>query len=218
MCGIFGIVTSNEQPLGNILLDAGRRLAYRGYDSIGCATIDRAGQIDLRKDTGKIDEVNEQLRFDTMKGQRGIVQLRWATFGSPSQVNAQPHLSSRAELVGAHNGNIVNNVSLREEFIAEGMVVRGTNDGESCVHAVERYINQGCDMIEAIREAAGDLEGDYALVIASADERTSSENSPLYAIKNGSGLVVGIADTDRLRTDDPPLALAQRLDARSRQE
>jgi len=207
MCGIFGIVTSNEQPLGNILLDAGRRLAYRGYDSIGCATIDREGQIDLRKDAGKIDEVNKRLRFDTMKGERGIVQLRWATFGSPSQVNAQPHLDSKASLVGAHNGNIVNNVSLREEFIAEGMVVRGTNDGESCVHAVERYINQGYNMIEAIRKAAEDLEGDYAFVIASRNEENTSGHRPLYAIKNGSGLVVGIAHQATCVSSDLPSIL-----------
>lgn len=207
MCGIFGIVTSNEQPLGNILLDAGQRLAYRGYDSIGCATIDREGRIDLRKDVGKIDEVNKRLRFDTMKGQRGIMQLRWATFGSPSQVNAQPHLDSEANLVGAHNGNIVNNVSLREEFIAEGMIVRGTNDGESCVHAVERYINQGHNMIEAIRKAARDLEGDYAFVIASRNEQNARGDHPLYAIKNGSGLVVGIADQATCVSSDLPSIL-----------
>ncbi|NIW37530.1 MAG: glutamine--fructose-6-phosphate transaminase (isomerizing), partial [Gemmatimonadetes bacterium] len=84
-----------------------------------------------------------------MVGCRGVVQLRWATFGAPSQVNAQPHLDSDGDLVGAHNGNVVNNVELRQQFIAEGMTVRSTNDGESCVHAVERYVDQGCDMVEA---------------------------------------------------------------------
>ena len=122
---------------------AAQRLAYRGYDSVGMATIDGAGEVDLRKDVGKVDAVAERLGFAEMTGRRGMVQLRWATFGAPSSVNAQPHLDSDGDLVGAHNGNVVNNVELREAFIAEGMTVRSTNDGESCVHAVERYVDRG---------------------------------------------------------------------------
>jgi glucosamine--fructose-6-phosphate aminotransferase (isomerizing) len=138
MCGIFGIVKKREQTLGPLLTDAGRRLSYRGYDSVGCATIRADGSIDLRKDAGKVNEVAERLGFGEMAGQRGIMQLRWATFGAPSQVNSQPHLDSDGDLVGAHNGNVVNNVELRQLFTSEGMTVRSMNDGESCVHAVER--------------------------------------------------------------------------------
>ena len=124
MCGIFGIVVEREQPLGEILIEAGQRLSYRGYDSVGCATLQDDGTIDLRKDVGKVDEVATRLRFAEMVGRRGITQLRWATFGAPSQVNAQPHLDSDGDLVGAHNGNVVNNVELRQQFVAEGMTVR----------------------------------------------------------------------------------------------
>jgi len=74
MCGIFGIVTDQEIQLGPILVEAGRRLAYRGYDSVGCATLSADGHIDLRKDVGKIDEVSARLRFAKMCGLRGIVQ------------------------------------------------------------------------------------------------------------------------------------------------
>ncbi len=98
MCGIFGIVTDQEQPLGSILTDAGKRLSYRGYDSVGCATLCADGTIDLRKDVGKVDAVASKHRFAEMMGTRGIVQLRWATFGAPSQVNAQPHLDSDGDL------------------------------------------------------------------------------------------------------------------------
>jgi hypothetical protein len=90
-------------------------------------------------------------------------------------------------MVGAHNGNVVNNVELRRQFSAEGMIVRSENDGESCVHAVERYTRQGYDMVTAIRMAHNDLEGDYAFVIGKIGE------DRLYAIKKGSGLVAGIA-------------------------
>jgi len=201
VCGIFGIVTKEEGQLGPILIDAGRRLSYRGYDSVGCATIDHTGKIDLRKDVGKVDEVANRLGFAEMTGQRGMLQLRWATFGEPSQVNAQPHLDSDGDLVGAHNGNVVNNVELRQEFIAEGMLVRSTNDGESCVHAVERYLDRGYDFISAISCAYQDLKGDYAFVIGRAGE------DRLFALKKGSGLVVGLADDATCVSSDLPSIL-----------
>jgi glucosamine--fructose-6-phosphate aminotransferase (isomerizing) len=207
MCGIFGIVTENEQPLGSTLTEAGRRLSYRGYDSVGAATIHGDGTVDLRKDVGKVDAVAERCRFTEMTGRRGIVQLRWATFGNPSQPNAQPHLDSDGDLVGAHNGNVVNNVELRRQFIAEGMTVRSENDGESCVHAVERYVNRGYPMVEAIRRAYGDLRGDYAFVIGHVSE------DRLYAIKKGSGLVVGLGDGFTCVSSDLPsiLPLTRRI-------
>ena len=201
MCGIFGIVVEQEQPLGEILVQAGKRLSYRGYDSVGCATLHEDGSIDLRKDVGKVDEVAERLRFFEMTGRRGMVQLRWATFGTPSQVNAQPHFDSDGDLVGAHNGNVVNNVELRQQFIAQGMTVRSTNDGESCVHAVERYVDQGYDMVGAIRRACHDLEGDYAFVIGRVGE------DRLYALKKGSGLVVGLGEGSSCVSSDLPSIL-----------
>jgi glucosamine--fructose-6-phosphate aminotransferase (isomerizing) len=200
MCGIFGIVTKNEQPLGPILIEAAKRLTYRGYDSVGAATLS-GSQIDLRKDKGRVDEVAEHYNFAEMRGSRGIAQLRWATFGAPSKENAQPHLDSDGDMVGAHNGNVVNNVELRQAFMAEGMTVRSQNDGESCVHAVERYVNQGKDMVSAIRLAFQDLQGDYAFVIGSIYD------DKLYAIKKGSGLVVGIGDGFTCVSSDLPSIL-----------
>jgi glucosamine--fructose-6-phosphate aminotransferase (isomerizing) len=207
MCGIFGIVAGKEQKLGPMLIEAGRRLSYRGYDSVGCATLRDDGPIDLRKDVGKVDEVAARLGLTEMVGRRGIIQLRWATFGAPSQVNAQPHLDSNGDLVGAHNGNVVNNVELRQQFIAQGMTVRSTNDGESCVHAVERYVDQGYDMVEAIRRAYRDLEGDYAFVIGRVGQ------DQLYAIKKGSGLVAGLANGATCVSSDLPsiLPLTRRI-------
>ena len=200
MCGIFGIVTEKEQTLGPILIEAARRLTYRGYDSVGAATIS-GDTIDLRKDTGRVDDVARKYNFAEMTGQRGITQLRWATFGEPSQVNSQPHLDSDGDIVGAHNGNVVNNVELREQFIAEGMTVRSQNDGESCIHAVERYINQRKDFIEAIRLAYGDLQGDYSFVIGKIND------DKLFAIKKGSGLVVGVGEGFTCVSSDLPSIL-----------
>ncbi|HSO11767.1 MAG TPA: glutamine--fructose-6-phosphate transaminase (isomerizing) [Anaerolineales bacterium] len=200
MCGIFGYVTSKETELGPILIAAAERLTYRGYDSVGAATIND-GKIDLRKDVGKVDSVAAKYNIAEMRGQRGITQLRWATFGEPSQVNSQPHLDSDGDMVGAHNGNVVNNVELREQFIAEGMTVRSQNDGETCVHAVERYIHRGYEFIDAIRLAYGDLEGDYAFVIGRAND------DKLYAFKKGSGMVVGIGEGFTCVSSDLPSIL-----------
>ncbi|GAB4460217.1 MAG: glutamine--fructose-6-phosphate transaminase (isomerizing) [Anaerolineales bacterium] len=200
MCGIFGYVTSKDEELGPILIEAAKRLTYRGYDSVGAATLN-GKKIDLRKDVGKVEEVSAKYNFAEMRGQRGIVQLRWATFGEPSQVNAQPHLDSDGDLVGAHNGNVVNNFELREQFIAEGLTVRSQNDGETCVHAVERYLNRGYEFIDAIRLAYGDLEGDYAFVIG----RTNDDK--LYAFKKGSGMVVGIGEGFTCVSSDLPSIL-----------
>jgi len=200
MCGVFGYVTNRDEVLGPILVDAARRLTYRGYDSVGAATF-RDGTIDLRKDVGRVDEVAARLDLSEMRGTRGITQLRWATFGAPSQANAQPHLDSDGTMVGAHNGNVVNNVELRIQFLAEGMTVRSDNDGETCVHAVERHVRRGHELVEAIRLAYADLEGDYALVIGRADD------DRLYAFKKGSGLVVGIGDGFTCVSSDLPSLL-----------
>ena len=206
MCGIFGIITDQEQTLGPILIEAGKRLAYRGYDSVGCATVASDGTIDLRKDVGRIEEVSARLGFAAMRGRRGVTQLRWATFGAPSHENAQPHLDSDGDMVGAHNGNVVNNVQMRELFLREGLTVRGTNDGETCVHAVERHFDRDGaptrgNMLEAIRAAYDDLEGDYAFVITHRDEHR------LYAIKKGSGLVGGLGDGFTCVSSDLPSIL-----------
>jgi glucosamine--fructose-6-phosphate aminotransferase (isomerizing) len=200
MCGIFGYVTNKEETLGPILIEAAQRLTYRGYDSVGVATLND-GRIDLRKDVGKVDEVAAKYNFKEMRGSRGIAQLRWATFGEPSQVNAQPHLDSDGDLVGAHNGNVVNNVELRQQFMDEGMVVRSQNDGETCVHGVERYLNRGYEFIDAIRLAYGDLAGDYAFVIGRA------KDDKLYAFKKGSGMVVGLGEGFTCVSSDLPSIL-----------
>ena len=200
MCGIFGIVKEKEENLGEILIRAAERLTYRGYDSVGMATIS-GDNIDLRKDVGKVDTVAEKFNMAEMSGQRGITQLRWATFGAPSQINAQPHLDSDSLMVGAHNGNVVNNIELREQFIAEGLTVRSENDGESCVHAVERYVKRGYETIDAIRLAYGDLAGDYAFVLGQVND------DKLYAMKKGSGLVIGIGEGFTCLSSDLPSLL-----------
>jgi len=200
MCGIFGLVTKETQALGEILLEGGKRLSYRGYDSVGCATLS-GDEIDLRKDIGKIDEVSERLNFPEMRGTRGLIQMRWATFGAPSTVNAQPHFDCDKDMVGAHNGNVVNTAQLREKFLSEGHEIVSTNDGEICIHAIERYYDKGDSMVESIRKAYNDLHGDYAILLSHKKE------NKLYAIKKGSGLVIGVGEDTMYCSSDLPSIL-----------
>ncbi len=201
MCGIFGIVYAEERDeLGQVLVQAGRRLSYRGYDSVGCAAVG-PDAIELRKDVGKVDEVDARYRLSAMSGMRGITQLRWATFGRPSKVNAQPHFDCDEDMVGAHNGNVVNAPELKERLKAEGHIVRGDNDGEIVVHVLEKYYDLKRDFDMAVMLAARDLKGDYAYVVTHRDENV------LYAAKNGSSLYVGVGEGFTCCSSDLPSIL-----------
>lgn len=202
MCGIFGVVFDRErEDLGQILVNAARSLTYRGYDSVGCAAVDAAGRIELLKDVGRVEVVDEKYSLRSLRGNRGLVQLRWATFGVPAQRNAQPHFDCDKDLIGAHNGNVINTISLREEFIEQGHTMRGENDGEIVVHAVERHFDQTGNLKEAIIAAAQDLRGDYAYVI------THQAENAVYAVKMGSSLYLGVGDGFHCASSDLPSIL-----------
>jgi glucosamine--fructose-6-phosphate aminotransferase (isomerizing) len=200
VCGIFGITSKRRNDIGRILVEGAEKLTYRGYDTVGVATVYR-GKILLRKDRGRFDEVASKLRLSEMPGSKGIAQLRWATFGAPSKTNAQPHYDCDEDLCGAHNGNIVNYLPLREQYTSEGHIIRSTNDGEICVHAVERYYDKSGDMLEAIRKGCGDLHGDYAFAIMDA------KDDKVYAVKMGSSLFAGIGKGETCVSSDLPSIL-----------
>lgn len=209
MCGIFGIIFSeNRKDLGQILLEAGRRLTYRGYDSVGVAVFASSAppaptdRIILEKDVGEIEKVNRRYNFDTLTGYKGIIQLRWATFGAPSKANAQPHFDCTGRMVGAHNGNIVNTKELIQSFTKKGHIFLGENDGEVVVHAVEDCLHQvnsqanrqaSCQahdmaMSSAIQMAANILKGDYAYVV------TAQNSDSMFCVKKYSSLYLGVGE------------------------
>ena len=200
MCGITGIVSRNRTNIGEILVKCGRKLTYRGYDSVGVAAVHN-GVVDLRKDVGTIDEVNDQLSLSKMLGDRGITQLRWATYGAPTKVNAQPHFGCDEVLYGAHNGNLHNYYEYRQELIDAGHIVRSENDGELCVHAVDKYFEKTGDMFEAVRLSTHDLKGAFAYAVGRADTKE------IYAVKMGSSLVAGVGTDETIVSSDLPSIL-----------
>lgn len=117
MCGIVGcILKDKDENVAPILFDCISKLEYRGYDSIGLATYDKS--IYIKKDEGKIDEVNRKLNLPEMSGHFGIAHVRWATHGNPSKLNAHPQLDEENTIAVVHNGIIENNTTLKEELMA----------------------------------------------------------------------------------------------------
>jgi glucosamine--fructose-6-phosphate aminotransferase (isomerizing) len=200
LCGITGIVTYNSENIGELLVRCSSKLTYRGYDSVGVAAV-RNGIVELRKDVGTIEDVDRLLGLSNMRGDRGIAQLRWATYGAPNKINAQPHFGCEEVFYGAHNGNIHNYVEYRRELVETGHIIRSENDGELCVHAVDKYFEQTGDMFEAVRLSTQDLKGAFAFAVGRADQ------PEIYAVKMGSTLVAGVAENATIVSSDLPSIL-----------
>ena len=144
MCGIIGIAGTRD--VAPLIVEALKRLEYRGYDSAGVATL-VDGQIDRRRSPGKLVELVQLLKEKPLHGFTGIGHTRWATHGAPTERNAHPHASSRVALV--HNGIIENFRDLKEELRAAGHQFESETDTEVAVHLVTHYLDQGMAPVEA---------------------------------------------------------------------
>ena len=147
MCGIVGCVLK-EKKAAPILLDSISKLEYRGYDSVGIATaVDR--KINLKKDAGKIKEVDKKLDLKDMEGSFGIAHVRWATHGDPNKTNSHPHLNMDRTIAVVHNGIIENSAEIKEELIGEGYKFKSETDTEVIPHLLDKYMKTGLDLENA---------------------------------------------------------------------
>ena len=200
MCGIFGcaLKAGNVAPL---LHDGLKRLEYRGYDSVGFATID-SGILHVRKDSGKIDEVVEKLGMGEMPGSLGVAHTRWATHGAPMMVNAHPHTDCEGRVAVVHNGVIENFIELKEELINKGHSFESRTDTEVIAHLIEEEMKGDIGLEESVLKALRHLEGSYAVaVVSSADPRR------IYVARNESPLVIGISELGTFCASDVPAML-----------
>ena len=138
MCGIVGIL--GKQAVAPQIVDALKRLEYRGYDSAGVATLEN-GALQRRRAPGKLRFLEEKLTREPLAGRAGIGHTRWATHGGPSEANAHPHATERVAVV--HNGIIENFKELKEELADHGIVFSSDTDTEVIVHLVERELDAG---------------------------------------------------------------------------
>jgi glucosamine--fructose-6-phosphate aminotransferase (isomerizing) len=200
MCGIAAAVLKTGQ-VGPVLYDCLKRLEYRGYDSVGEAAIVDT-KIVVKKDKGKIDEVEKALRISTLSGVVGIGHTRWATHGAPSQENAHPHLDCTGTVAVVHNGIIENFMELREELETKGHQFKSRTDTEVVAHLVEENLRSGKGFVESVRLAATRLVGAYALALLCA-----LEPDKIVGVRKESPLVVGTSPGGNYCASDIPAFL-----------
>jgi glucosamine--fructose-6-phosphate aminotransferase (isomerizing) len=200
MCGIFGSIIK-EGTAAPIIHAGLKRLEYRGYDSVGQATVED-GKLFIKKDAGKIDDVHRLVDLDAMPGMIGIGHTRWATHGAPYKVNAHPHTDCTDEIAVVHNGIIENFAELKAELEAHGHVFKSKTDTEVVPHLVEEGLKNGLSLTEAVREAAKRLEGSYALAVVS-----TREPDKIVCARKESPLVVGINEGEVYCASDIPAFL-----------
>ncbi len=194
MCGIIGITST--RPVAAKLAQGVRRLEYRGYDSVGVATLADNG-IELRKGVGKVDQVDAELDFASAPGITGIAHCRWGTHGGITQANAHPHVAPGGRIAIVHNGIIENFLELKEQLLAEGAQFLSETDTEVVVHLIERALKVADSLEEAVHVATAQIVGSYALGVVCLDEPDK-----LIATRNESPLVVGFGEDEHLIASD----------------
>ena len=201
MCGIVGVLGNHEAA--PILVDALKRLEYRGYDSAGIATLN-AGDLDRRRAVGKLVNLSDLLVHEPLAGKAGIGHTRWATHGAPTVSNAHPHRAGPVAVV--HNGIIENFRELRSELATKGISFVTETDTETVALLTQSFLEQGLPPIEAARQTIKQLEGAFALVFL-----FEGHDDLLIAARKGSPLAIGHGDGEMFVGSDA-IALAPMTD------
>ena len=184
MCGIVGILGTG--PVAGSIVDALKRLEYRGYDSAGVATLEN-GKLERRRAEGKLKNLEAKLAAAPLGGAIGIGHTRWATHGKPTETNAHPHASPRLAVV--HNGIIENFRALRQELAAKGYAFATETDSEIAAFVVEDELDKGKSPEAAVHSALGRLRGAFALVYL-----FEGEEDLLIGARQGAPLAIGYGE------------------------
>ena len=201
MCGIVGVLGNHE--VAPILVEALKRLEYRGYDSAGIATVSQ-GRLDRRRAVGKLANLSDLLVHNPLPGKAGIGHTRWATHGAATVINAHPHRSGPVAVV--HNGIIENFRDLRAELAEAGLACETETDTETVALLVRHHMDKGLDPREAARATLARLEGAFALLFL-----FDGEEDLMIAARKGSPLAIGHGDGEMYVGSDA-IALAPMTD------
>ena len=199
MCGIVGYI--GPKKVVPLILDGLHRLEYRGYDSAGIAVVNKNGKLEIRRASGKLNNLEEVLRESPIEGVYGIGHTRWATHGRPTEENAHPHRDCTGEVVVVHNGIIENYLELKKELTGEGHKFVTETDTEVIAHLVEKY-SKDKPLEEAVRLTVKRLTGVYALSVIS-----TRDPNKIVAARLGPPSVVGLGDHEYFIASDIPALL-----------
>jgi glutamine---fructose-6-phosphate transaminase (isomerizing) len=202
MCGIVGYI--GPRQASSVVLQGLKRLEYRGYDSAGVAVLAQNGHIAVRRDVGKLVNLETMLQSSPLDGHIGIGHTRWATHGAPSERNAHPHTSMNGRIVVVHNGIVENFAELREELTAEGVTFASETDSEVIAQLVERLVESGLDLETAVRHTIPRLKGSSAIVSMSTAE---PETLVTARLGNAGGITLGIGEGEMFIASDIPAIL-----------
>ena len=202
MCGIVGIL--GRDPVAAALVDALKRLEYRGYDSAGIATLD-GGQLGRRRAEGKLRNLEAKLAREPLAGNIGIGHTRWATHGRPTESNAHPHVTDQVAVV--HNGIIENFRELRDELEKKGATFNSDTDTEVIAHLVTEEMKKGASPAVAVTASLARLRGAFALAFL-----FTGEDNLLIGARKGSPLAIGYGDGEMYLGSDA-IALAPFTDS-----
>lgn len=200
MCGIVGYIGTQEAY--PILIKGLHRLEYRGYDSAGVAILNNAGDLNVFKTKGKVENLEKYCQGKDVSGSIGIAHTRWATHGEPSDVNAHPHYSQSETLALIHNGIIENYQSLKELLITKGYTFKSETDTEVLVQLIE-YVKKenNLTLFEAVQQALSQVVGAYAIGVIE-----KNNTNLLVTARKGSPLVIGVGEGEYfLGSDASPL-------------
>jgi glucosamine--fructose-6-phosphate aminotransferase (isomerizing) len=198
MCGIVGYV--GDKQASPILIEGLKRLEYRGYDSAGIAVVDEMNKLNVRKEKGKVANLEAILEASPASGNIGIAHTRWATHGQPEKRNAHPHVAGDIAIV--HNGIIENYQELKAQLQAKGAVFISDTDTEVIAHLLNVAIQNGASIQQAFLDMRKVLHGAYAIVAIHAHDPNT-----LYATRHGSPMLISVNETEAFIASDV-LALA----------
>ncbi|PSH03859.1 MAG: glutamine--fructose-6-phosphate transaminase (isomerizing) [Acidobacteria bacterium] len=205
MCGIVGYV--GKKQVVPVIIDGLRRLEYRGYDSAGIAVAGGEHGLQVRRAEGKLRNLEDVVRHNSIDGTYGIGHTRWATHGRPSEENAHPHRDCTGTIVVVHNGIVENYLALKKQLREEGHSYKTETDTEVIAHLIEKYFilenpDKKISLEEAVRMTVKRLRGVFALSVIS-----SSEPNKIIAARNGPPAVIGLGKDEYFVASDVPAIL-----------
>ena len=205
MCSIIGCLHNNNTAPGvaNTLVESMKKMEYRGYDSVGMATLNDH-EISLKKGVGRVSDVDAELSLTNLKGEIGIGHTRWATHGGVTAENAHPHVCARSEIVVVHNGIIENHLDLKNELKAEGVEFKSQTDTEVIPNILSVNLLEKNEIKDAIIKTVSKLTGQYSFIAMLKD-------NTLIGVKNHEPLILGIGPDGYFLSSDV-LGFAKHVD------